>query len=269
MRAAEARRAGDRELATAIKAMKRPATSAWLVNLLVRNESAQVEELLALGGAMREAQERLAGDELRRLSQRRRQAVSALGRAARGLASEVGQHTSEATQRELETTLEAALADPAAGDAVRSGRVTVALTPSGLGSLDLAGGVSPTDKATAAPKASRQRVPARSEKHDPGLRTQREALDLELRDAVGVAEAAERHLKEQARQVSDAREEHRRLQLAADDLQAQLEQRRSEAAAASRRLREAERASATAERSATAAERRVDRVLRSLNGLGD
>jgi hypothetical protein len=57
--AAAARRSGDRELAAAIKGLKRPTSSAWLVNLLVRRQRQQVEELLDLGTAMRQAQEHL------------------------------------------------------------------------------------------------------------------------------------------------------------------------------------------------------------------
>jgi hypothetical protein len=55
-RAAQLRPAGDRELAAAVKALHRPAVAAWLVNAMVRHRGDQVEALLRLGDALREAQ---------------------------------------------------------------------------------------------------------------------------------------------------------------------------------------------------------------------
>ncbi|MDQ6782683.1 MAG: hypothetical protein M3063_04420, partial [Actinomycetota bacterium] len=47
------RRSGDRELATAIKKLRRPTTGAWLTNLLVRERHDAVLQLLELGAATR------------------------------------------------------------------------------------------------------------------------------------------------------------------------------------------------------------------------
>jgi hypothetical protein len=52
-RAADARSAGDRGLAAAITKLRRPTTGAWLANLLARERSDQVSELLDLGAEMR------------------------------------------------------------------------------------------------------------------------------------------------------------------------------------------------------------------------
>ena len=135
-RAAQARKAGDQELATAIKGLKKPTTGAWLANLLVRERRPQVGHLLDLGAELRQAQAGLAIDELRRLSQARHKVVSDLRDEARVLAREVGQPVSDAVALELEATLEAALADADAADALRSGRLTVSLRYSGLGLSD-------------------------------------------------------------------------------------------------------------------------------------
>ncbi|MGE5135972.1 MAG: hypothetical protein ACM32E_24060 [Gemmatimonadota bacterium] len=135
-RADRARAAGDRELAGAIRKLRRPTVSAWLVNRLVRDAGDRVGELLALGGELRDAQDALAGDRLRELSGRRRSLVPALAREARRLADEAGQPVSDQAERELTGTLEAALADPAAAEAVRSGRLATALSYAGLGGTD-------------------------------------------------------------------------------------------------------------------------------------
>jgi hypothetical protein len=67
------------------------------------------------------------------------QVVYALTQEARRLAAERGQAVSEDVERELQETLEAALADPAAAGAVASGRLTRALSYAGLGTVDVAG----------------------------------------------------------------------------------------------------------------------------------
>lgn len=51
--AREARDAGDRELATAIGKLRRPALAAWAVNLLARDDAAGLGKLLALGRELR------------------------------------------------------------------------------------------------------------------------------------------------------------------------------------------------------------------------
>jgi hypothetical protein len=132
-RVGEARAAGDRALAERIKKLRRPTVSAWLGNRLARDQAHDIEGLLGLGAELREAQAELSGDELRRLSRRRGDAVAALVAQARGLARAAGQSVSDAILEEVNATLEAALADPAAAEALRRGRLTVALRYSGLG----------------------------------------------------------------------------------------------------------------------------------------
>ena len=125
--AAEARRAGTRELAAAIKALRRPTTSAWLANLLVRQRQDLVAELVALGAAMRNAQASLAAGDMRALAAVRRRLIAALVAEAGALATERGQSLTRAGQEELEATFEAAVADEGAAGALRSGRL--AATP--------------------------------------------------------------------------------------------------------------------------------------------
>ena len=135
-RASEATAEGDRSLAAAIRKLRRPTVSAWLANLLVRERSDQVTELLELGDAMRQAQTKLDGDDLRRMSATRRQLMSALVDAAREIAHEHGDLVNESVVREIESTLDAALADSTAAEALRSGSLTKALRYAGFGSVD-------------------------------------------------------------------------------------------------------------------------------------
>jgi hypothetical protein len=132
-RVATARKAGDRDAADAIKKLRRPSAGAWMANLLVREHRSEVERFLALADRLREAQARLEGDSLRRLSREGRDAVAALVRDASTLARSDGLAVSASALEDLEATLDAALADPVAGEALRAGRLTSALRYSGLG----------------------------------------------------------------------------------------------------------------------------------------
>jgi DNA repair exonuclease SbcCD ATPase subunit len=136
-RARQAKAAGRREDAAAIRKLARPTTSAWLVNQLSRGAPDQLGRLFELGAALQEAQRTLAGDRLRELSGQRRQVVGELLPVATGIAGEAGQVASAAVLEEVRATLEAALADQDVRDAVRSGRLTKALAYAGLGEVDL------------------------------------------------------------------------------------------------------------------------------------
>ncbi|HKH24908.1 MAG TPA: hypothetical protein VKA42_05560, partial [Acidimicrobiales bacterium] len=92
----EAKAEGDKALAKAIGAMPKPSTAAWVSNLLVRAHRAEIEGLVELGGLLREAQENLAGEELKALSTQRSKLVSALTRQAAALARERGHRISTA-----------------------------------------------------------------------------------------------------------------------------------------------------------------------------
>ncbi len=89
-RDARAKELKGTDLGAAVKKLKKPSVAAWVVNQLVRYETEQVEQVLAVGSALREAQANLAGDELRELTRQRRQLTAAVTTRARALASERG-----------------------------------------------------------------------------------------------------------------------------------------------------------------------------------
>ncbi|MFH9347999.1 Ku protein [Kitasatospora sp. NPDC017646] len=124
---AEARNAGDRQLAARIKALRRPTASAFAVNRLVRVHPEQVSALLELGVALRRAQGELAGAALRDLSARRHHLVAALTGQARDAAADAGVAVGEAQLREVERTLRAALADADAAAEFAAGSLSTAL----------------------------------------------------------------------------------------------------------------------------------------------
>lgn len=247
-----ARDAGDRALATAIGKLRRPTTSAWLANLLVRESREQVVELLELGAALRDAQGRLAGDQLRALFQQRHVVVSALAREVRGLAAAAGDTVSDQVERELAGTLEAALADQEAAAALESGQLTTALSYSGIGGVDLG-----SERVRPAAEPSRtQSAPSRRRPAAADAETQRRArLHAAETDAREAQQAAERAAAEAAaarRRVDDARRERDDVRERIARLEHELRELQNREAGAARDLRTAERA---AEASTSAAQR--------------
>src|SRR3954452_22725538 len=66
------------ELAGPVKALRKPSMAAWVVNLLVRRDAEQVEQVLAVGAALREAQQSRLPVEVRALARQRRQLTAAV-----------------------------------------------------------------------------------------------------------------------------------------------------------------------------------------------
>lgn len=132
-RAAQAKRAGDGDLAAAVAELRKPTVAAWTVNLLAREAPDEVDALLRLGEALREAQRELSGDDLRTLTRQRQQVVNALARRAGELAAEHDHPVGEPVLREVATTLTAALAEPDVADQVRDGTLAKAATYEGFG----------------------------------------------------------------------------------------------------------------------------------------
>jgi hypothetical protein len=231
---AEARAAKDRQLATQIGKLRRPTRSAWLINQLARQEPDDVMALLELGTALHEAQQRMAGDELRQLSAQRRRTVDALARRAVDLGREQGYNAPDGATQEVSQTLQTALGDAEIADLVRTGTLTQAVTYGGFGPTDLASalGASLPTQAPRQPEKKAQTVPAPA--MDPKQRREAEKAAAEARER----STAARKAAEAAESEAEAATEH------ADELADQVESLRSrlrQTEAAEREAREAAR----------------------------
>jgi hypothetical protein len=255
---AEAREARDRQLATEIGRLRRPTRSAWLINLLARQEPEAVSTLLELGGALQDAQQRMAGDELRQLSAERRKTVDALARRAVELGSEHGYTVPEGAKQEVGQTLQTALGDPEIADLLRAGRLIQAVTYGGFGPTDLASalGASLPAKAPSQPAKPAPTEPAPT--LDPKQRREAEKAAKEAREqatasrtaaesAEAEAEAATQRADELADQVESLRSQLRQAEGAEREA-------REAARAARKHYQELRQAAASAEQAATAAD---------------
>jgi hypothetical protein len=295
-RDAEAKRvraSGDRESASAIAGLRRPSLAAWLVNALVRHRHNEVEQLLALGEALRTAQQGLAGDQVRALGRQRQQVLAAIGRQARALARELGHPVSEDVGLEVEQTLGAAMADPAIAEAVRSGRLTSPTSYAGLGLDADSAGTPPRRLSVVKDSAAEQTATARPTKGRRGAtspsdaderarrreeesrRREAERRAAELEQARAEAEEAEQAYEEAAAAARAARQRHDEAEQAVEEGRARVDQleqdlRRAEheLSEATRQERGVRRERESAARLADLAQRARDRARERVERLG-
>jgi hypothetical protein len=203
--AKELRRAGKKEAADEVKALRKPSVSAWTVNQLARRRPQEVRDLVKAGDGLRKAQRAVVGgkgpEALQDASHAHRERLDELTSAAR---DELG--ASGTTLQRVAQTLRAASIDKEAsktlvggtlaGDVEQAGfgQVLAAVPPSGFRAKPRrrpepkAG---PRAKSKAAPKAG----PAPKPKRDPNL-ARRKRVQEQLDKARARVRELESQLKE-------------------------------------------------------------------------
>lgn len=267
--AKETRADGDTETAKAIKALRRPAAPAWLVNLLVRRHGDDIDGLLALGEQLREAQSALDGSRMKQLSAERTVLIGTLSRQAGALAASKAQKFSGAIERDVEETLRAAVVDPRAADAVATGQLTRALTYAGLGEVDVSQATAtPPKKQASSKKAASQRSSGSQKTSAPERKARDEPESANARKDAARRAAAERkaveaveQLEAAAERVTSAQKARQAAEAMVADLQQQVATARQELAAATKAHDKAKRTEQRTERSATAAHRALEDLL--------
>lgn len=248
---------GDALGSTRLKALRKPTVAAWIANLVARKLPDELDDLLALGDEFREATADLDGERLRDLTPKRHRLLDKLAKEAARLAADEGQKVSADVGQKLRETLDAALVDPAAGDAVREGRLSSALRHVGFGVVDENGepsNVTPlTDERRQAArdrrKAQRAETETAEEEREAAQRKQAEADEREaaeralakqaFEEAVAVAQAAETKVEELDTQLDNAREALSEAQARVHRVGAELDEARRAARDAQKESREA------------------------------
>lgn len=275
----QAKSAGDKDLAAQIRQLRKPTVTAWVSNLLARERADSLVPLRELGDQLREAQQRLQGDDLRQLSRQRQRLVHALVQEARGLAADRGQRVTESVARELEQTLEATLADPAVADTVLAGRLSTAVLHAGFGPGSVVAGAArtagtrersaPSGTTPAATKPRPRSAPraAASAKAAPGTDALSDATERKRAAArknaerdVQDAEQAAREAGDTAQAAADAADDVERRQAELTERIAELQQALAEAEEELLALRRQARVTARERTRTEQARQRVERM---------
>ena len=258
---ASAAAGADRELAKSIKALRKPTASAAAVNALTRRDPELVDRILQLGDRMRDAFAARDRDAIRDLTRERQRLLQ---RALRDLG------TSAAVGREVEETLQAAVVDPVAAAAVRSGMLVRALESTGVESVDVADAVAlPLDEESLAAAAERSAEPLVA----PGPAKARKAPppqdDAEPAPDAGTESASERRERERTIRAAERALERARADVESldDELDAEVERRsdlQAERDALERRLQRTEAELTESKGAERALRRRIPELQRAV-----
>ena len=254
----QARAAGDRELAKAVGGLRRPAVAAWAVNLLVREREGLLDQVTSMGDSLREAQAQLDGEALRELTRQRRRLVTAVTAEVGAVAASHHHPLSAAASRQVEETVQAALVDPQAAAAVRSGLLVSSLTATGVGAADVVDSVAIPAAIGLTARPRPMPAPKRAELSVvPDLQ--------ETPNEVAAAKEAERKQAQQAVEKArdDADDARRRVRKAAkrvEKVQARTLQAAEELEEARRRVVELEHELETLDEDAVEADERKERA---------
>jgi hypothetical protein len=248
----------ERELANAVKGLRKPTLAAWALNQLVRNRRKDVDKLLAAGRELQKAQEQLvaSGDRagFQRAAAKERELVAQLARDAAALAAEAGEGSSQGLEEKLAATLHAASLDEETAGELAAGRVLRERQPvAGFGGLELA---------PAPLKPAPQRAkPAKADKEDTQRREREQAEEAMAREELQAARLEERKAGRErdaaAKAAARAAERAAKAEERAAEAGRRLDEAREELQKAEKQEREADERYETATEAVDAAEKKL------------
>jgi hypothetical protein len=198
------RKAGRKDEAEEVRALKKPSVSAWAVNQLARQHPQQVAELVKAGDGLRKAQRDVLGGkkgaDVRAASRVQHELADELVEAAREILAKTGSKATQSTAQRISGTLRAASSDPAAAKLLRKGRLSEDVESVGFGPLLH---VAPQRKGRSRPKRDRARERAALQKQ-----RKREAVAQARQEASAARKAADQAEREakRARERAEAAE---------------------------------------------------------------
>ena len=281
-RASDAAKAGDKPAGKAIRALPKPSSSAWLVNMLTLHRPELIAEVLELGAVLREAQNDLDQKQLRQLSGERQRLLRSAAREARSLAAELGHPASAAVGAEVEQTLWAAMTDADAAAAASSGQLVRALEANGWDPVDVAGAVADPGSVRPVSPGVQQRPPGEPQRRRPDTASATDngghapragasvgdaesaaAVRRERAAAARALRAARTTLQEAQQDAEQAEDILTAAQQAVDALADRRDELTDEIDELRERIRDLERLVATVDRRAGTLERERDAARRS------
>jgi hypothetical protein len=270
----QARAAGQAGLARELASLRRPTQSAWLINLVWRDQQEVMEQLFQLAADLSRAQAQASGPDMHRLTAQRRELEAALIRRAGALAAQAGVSVSAAMEREAQETLSAALARTDVADEVRSGRLVKPANYAGFG-MEVGTSLPAAPPATARRQESRDAEHASSEPKPDELalraakraRERRAEAERQVQDARAALEAAAQSLATHDRAVDAAHLHHHQVRQELDQLQERLRNLKVEAVSAEQAAVSAAHRRDQAQKQQEVAARALDRAEQHLKEL--
>jgi hypothetical protein len=236
--ARELRKAKERDAAAEVAKLPKPSQAAWAANHLAREQRGLVDDLLAAGEQLREAQDSAVAGRgaaaLREAGAVERAAVDALVEAA-GELEPGGRRPTAATLERLRTTLHAAASDDDVRAALDAGRLVEDATGGGAWGLfgSDEGGGEPAAPKRRPKKPSRAAAPKRDQQRDERERKEREAREAAEREARQKLEAELREARAERRSRDRELERAEKAAARADE---RLQEAREQAAEAGAEL---------------------------------
>ena len=196
---------GETDVATALKALKKPSVSTWAVNQLARVRSSDVDALAKLHEELENAGD---ASELRRIQEERKKLIARLSDAAATVLEDAGHSAASTTMQRVSQTLLSA----SSGDdllALKKGHLTHDLESSGFGAMsgfEAAADSEPFRKEEQKARARAEELSSKAAEAEAAANEARRLAEGAQAEAERLAKEAERAEKraEQARAKADA-----------------------------------------------------------------
>jgi len=254
-RAKELRRDGQRDAASAVKALRKPTVAAWALNQLTRRRRKDLDALLSAGEELRAAQEELlaGGDRsgFQKAATRERTLVARLAADTATMATEAGERSGGLLEK-VADTLHAAALDEDTATELRTGRLV--REREAIGGFGTTAGPPPATDRAAAPSSKAPKKRSAVSPKTPKRRSAKRAPKRSQpdRQALTAARTDERHAR---REVEAAERAVRNAQERAEAAEAHAREATERARTTAERLKAAKRAQAAARKAHTRAER--------------
>jgi hypothetical protein len=238
---------GQRADADAVTRLRKPNLIAWALNQVRREDPRRVEELLAAGERLQDAQHRLVGGGerglLRRAAAEERELVEELAALGERRLSGAGHTVSATLQTKLRATVHAAAAVSEAREKLQAGRLVHDYEISDLGLPSTAASGVPVPPSPAAPSERAPVVrPPRRSSPGAGAERKRQAARSRLERAREQVTERETTLAQAERRVSEARREAERATAALARAEADVERARAKLGESEARVAELQEA---------------------------
>jgi hypothetical protein len=201
------RKAGRKDEAEEVRALKKPSVSAWAVNQLARQHPQKVADLVKAGDALRKTQRDVLagkkGADVRGASRAQHDLADELVDAAREILAKAGTPATQTTAQRISGSLRAASTDPAASKLLRKGRLSEDVESVGFGPLLH---VAPQRKGRSRPARNRVRERAAAQK-----KRKRKAVAEARKEAAAARKAADKAEREAKRAQERAEAAERRV----------------------------------------------------------